>query len=216
MFAPVHFVWSAMASSFATMGSPLMTGMVEHVPAVGMPGGMAASPADAPPPSPPGAEPLLPPEVLPLPPPEDAPLLPEDGPAPLEDVPAPLLLVSEPLLDDVPPLEDEPLPEPDAPPELEPLLDDGGKIPPESELEPHDAVRTNAAVAARPAGRIARTRMASVISTKRTDVAIAAICTVFPEIFDGIQTNARNGRAKIGDASDEAGARSKHGEARGT
>jgi hypothetical protein len=125
------------------IGSFLITGILEHVPAVGMPGGIEASLPDGPPSvAPPEEDPLPAPEELPLPLP---PLLPEDELPPL-------------LPEELPPLE-EPL--------LDPELPDAGPAPsepfgadPSSEVPPvppglagdvlHDALDTNPTNAANP------------------------------------------------------------------
>jgi hypothetical protein len=147
------------------IGSPLMTGIVEQVPAVGIPGGIEASPPeDAPPPSSPEEEPLpLPEEVDPLPDvdvlaPELEPLV--DDPLP-DDV--------DPLPEEVPPLALVPCPEEDPPLEVEPLPDEEVDPDPVLEVEPHDALRTRATPAARAPGRVVRSLMNDHPSTKRTD-----------------------------------------------
>jgi hypothetical protein len=133
------------------IGSFLITGILEHVPAVGMPDGIEASLPDGPPSlSPPEEDPLPVPDELPLLLP---PLLPEDELPPL--LPPPL------FPDELPPLEA---------PLLEPELPDAGPEPsellgadPSSDVPPappgvagdvlHDALDTSPTNAASPVER---------------------------------------------------------------
>jgi hypothetical protein len=135
--APVHFDSAAIARSRVMRSPPWRTGIVEHVPAEGMPGGMDASAEEPPLPL---AEEALPDEAPPLP-------LADEGALP-DDVP---LHDEEPLAPEEPPPDDDVAPEDELFPDDVPRPSEPASLdcPPPSEEVLHAALTTIPKLAAK-------------------------------------------------------------------